>query len=324
MAKINFQQLRKLLPGVKRKVLLKNYTTFRIGGQAKYFFIAKTKEDLIKAISTAKKINLPFFILGGGSNLLVSDKGFKGIVIKVQLSNFKIQKSKILVEASTSLSLLVNKSMKNNLTGLEWAVGIPGTIGGAIYGNAGAFGKSMQDIVKEVEIYDLRAKKIKILKIKNCKFGYRDSIFKHKKNLIILSAEIQLKRGNKEKIKEIFKKYLKYRKKIQPVEFPSAGSIFKNYEAESLKNRRKLLKKHSEFRKIIKDNKIPTSFLIEKCDLKGKKVGQAQISKKHANFIVNLGNAKAKDVKKLINLMKKKVKNKFGITLKEEIQYLGF
>jgi len=253
----------------KKNVSLKNYTTFRIGGKAKYFFVAKTKDNLIEAIKTAKKKKLPFFILGDGSNLLVSDKGYKGLVIKF----------------GQPLSLYV-------FQGLEWATGIPGTVQGAVFGNAGAFGKSMKDVVKEVKVFDTKTEKIKNFKNKDCQFSYKNSIFRKKKNLIILSVEIKSKKSNPKKIKE----YFNYKKETQPLNFPSAGSVFRN----------------------------PAGFfageLIDKCGLKGKRVGNVKISEKHANFIVNLGNGKAKDVIKLIKLIKNKVKKKFGVVLKEEIR----
>lgn len=271
----------------KKNVLLKNYTTFQIGGPAKYFYIAKNKTELIEATKQAKKLKLPFFVLGGGSNLLISDRGFKGLVIKF----------------GQPLSLYVSK-------GLEWAVGIPGTIQGAVWSNAGAFKKSMKDVVKEVEVFDTKTGKVKIFKNKNCRFSYRDSIFRKEKNLIILSVKIKSKKSNTKKIK----KYLDYRKKTQPLEFPSAGSVFKNpvgFSAGELGEEDKS-----------SSSAFAAARLIEECGLKGKKIGQAQISEKHGNFIVNLGGAKAKDIKKLINLTKKSVKNKFKINLEEEIQFL--
>jgi len=214
---------------------------------------------------------LPFFIFGGGSNILVSDKGFNGLVIKF----------------GQPLSSYIPK-------GLEWAVGIPGTIQGAVCGNAGAFKKSMKDVVKEVEVFDTKTEKVKILKNKDCRFSYRNSIFRKKKNLIILSVKIKSKKSDTKKIKQ----YLDYRKKTQPLNLPSAGSVFKN----------------------------PAGFsageLIERCNLKGKRVGNIKISEKHANFIVNLGRGKAKDVMKLIKIIKNRVKKKFGVTLEEEIQLL--
>jgi UDP-N-acetylmuramate dehydrogenase len=301
--------IKKGLPGVKENILLKNYATFKIGGKARYFFVATKKEELIKAITTATDLKLPFFVLGNGSNLLISDKGFKGLVIKIKNQTSKIKHNLIYTEAGISLGQLVNIALKNNLTGLEWTAGIPGTVGGAIYGNAGAFGKSIGDSVIKVEVYDAKDNKIKIFKKRNCKFGYRNSIFKRKKNLIVLSITIQLKKGNKKEIEKKIKEHLEYRKKTQPLNFPSIGSIFKNpVPKQSLVRGRSISFSAGE--------------LIEKCGLKGKKIGKAKISEKHGNFIVNFGGAKAKDVKKLIKLIKQKVKSKFGIVLEEEIQYL--
>jgi UDP-N-acetylmuramate dehydrogenase len=292
--------LKKLLPRIRENVSLKKFSTFKIGGKAKYFFVATAKEDLIKAITTATGLKLPFFVLGNGSNLLISDKGFKGLVIKIESGMWKVEGSKIYAETGVLLSQLLTLASKNNLTGLEWAIGIPGTLGGAIYGNAGAFSQSMSNIVKEVEVYDVKNKETKTLKNKNCQFNYRESIFKKNKNLLIISAILNLKKGNKEKIKQKIREYLIHRVKTQPLNFPSIGSIFKN----------------------------PKGFfaaeLIEKCGLKGKKIGDAKISEKHANFIVNLGKGKARDVVKLINLIKKKVKEKFKVNLEEEIIHLGF
>ncbi|MDO8601103.1 MAG: UDP-N-acetylmuramate dehydrogenase [bacterium] len=271
--------IKKLLPSIRENVSLASYTSFKIGGPARYFFLAKNKDDLLKAVMAAKELNLPFFILGGGSNLLVSDKGYKGLVIKT----------------GESLSSYV-------LKGLEWAAGIPGTIQGAVYGNAGAFGKSMKDAVESVEVFDLKTGGIKVFKNRDCKFAYRTSIFKKNKNLIIVSVKIvdEAKVSSPRITGARIKEYLNYKKDTQPLNFPSAGSVFKN----------------------------PAGFsageLIEKCGLKGKKIGQAAISEKHANFIVNLGKGKAKDVVGLIKLIKAKVKNKFKINLEEEIQFLGF
>ena len=317
MKRIN-SKLKKLLPAIQKNISLKNYTTFKIGGPAKYFFVATIKKDLVRAIRLAKKYNLPFFILGGGSNLLVSDKGYNGLIIKFQIPNPKFQINsesqipKINVEAGVLLSAVASAAAKNGLTGLEWAVGIPGTVGGAIYGNAGAFKKNISAAIKKAEILDIRNLKIKKFKKQDCKFNYRDSIFKHKKNLIILSAELQLKKGNKKEVQKKLKECLDYRKQTQPLEFPSAGSIFKNPSPTQI------------LKKFRRAKNFSAGELIEKCGLKGKRTGGAKISEKHANFIVNLGGAKAKDVKKLINLAKKKVKKKFGITLAEEIQHLGF
>jgi len=294
--------INKLLPGVKKNILLKNYTTFKIGGWAKYFFVAKKKEDLIGAIKVAKKLKLPFFVLGGGSNLLISDKGFEGLVIKNETRNFKIKKKKIIAESGAILDNIIEAAVGAGLSGLEEGSGIPGTLGGAVYGNAGwprgvwAIG----DCVEEVELL-MPSGKIKKVGRKWLSFGYRNSRLKKTKGgkPIILEVILKLKKRGKEDLEKERLEILKTRTKKIPPGF-SAGSIFKN-----------------PFRK-------SAGFLIEKCSLKGKRIGDVEISEKHANFIVNLGNGRAKDVIKLIKLAKQKVKNKFGIVLEEEVCYLGF
>ena len=284
----------------KKNIKLAPYTTFRIGGTAKYFFTAKTKKELIKAIGESKKMKIPIFVLGQGSNLLVCDNGFDGLVVKVKNSKFKVKGLKIFAEAGVPLSEVVNESAEKGLSGLEWAGGIYGTVGGAIRGNAGAFGGEIKDVIGQVEAYDAKTEKIRIFKANNCCFKYRESIFKKRENLIVLSAVFKLKKGKKNKIKKEIKNYLDYRKRNHPLDFPSAGSVFKNPPKKS------------------------AGELIEKCGLQGKIIGKAQISLKHANFIINLGGAKADDVLSLINLAKREVKEKFKIELKEEIKYLGF
>lgn len=364
-----------MLKNLQKNVLLKNYTTFKIGGKAKYFLKIKTNEKLIQAIKWAKKRNLPFFILGGGSNLLVADKGYKGLVINFQLSNTTLQevslfarlnntrlnnfqKNEIIVGAGMKLGELINISANKKLTGLEWAAGIPGTIGGAIRGNIEAFGWSIGQFIKKVEVYDVKKEKIKNFNNQDCKFSYKNSVFKKNPNLIILSAEIKLKKNDKKKIKKKICDNLAYRAKNHPLNFPSAGCIFKNYiypvnadansNANPFARKKELLKKSQitnnelakqfpeqfpkqfpEFKEFNKKKLIPAGWLIEKCGLKGKRVGGAEVSQKHANFIISAPSkfakkTKAKDVVNLIKLIKKKVKEKFKIKLEEEIQYLGF
>jgi len=340
--------IEKKLPNLQKNISLKNYTTFKIGGPAKYFLTAGNKEEIKKAVELAKKLNLNYFILGGGSNILVSDKGFDGIVIKIQNSKFKVQNQNsklktIYAEAGVKLGTLVEYSIEKSLTGLEWAIGIPGTLGGAIRGNAGAFNYSISDFVKIVGVLDIQEEKIKnakgsnhlkpnkiqndrlkfkIFENKDCEFGYRESIFKHKKNLIILAAEIQLEKGDSKISKKRIQKYLQRRKSVQPFEYPSAGSVFKNILFSEISP--EALKKCSKIEQFRQVGKIPAGWLIENVGLKGKKIGGAQISEKHANFIINTGNAKAEDVTILISLIKQKVRNNFGLQLMEEIEYVGF
>ncbi|MDP3991102.1 MAG: UDP-N-acetylmuramate dehydrogenase [Candidatus Nealsonbacteria bacterium] len=304
----------------QKNVLLKNYTTFKIGGPADYFFVSENKTDLLQAIRLAKKKNLPFFILGGGSNLLISDRGYKGLVIKIKNQKMKAVNENISAEAGVTLNKLVSLSLNNNLTGLEWAAGIPGTVGGAVRGNAGAFGESMQNVVENVEVFDVKNNKFKKLRKTDCQFSYRNSVFKENPNLVILSCEFLLKLERKKKIQGKIEKNLSYRKLHHPKQ-PSAGSIFKNVSQRTLK--KDFFKRFPEAQKVIKENVLPTAFLIDMCGLRGKRIGGAQISETHPNFIINTGKATSKDVLSLIRFVKTKIKQKTGIEIKEEIKKLN-
>lgn len=315
-----FEKLKAELPGIKKDVLLKNYTTYKIGGPAKYFLACKSKEDLSHAIIVSNKLKLPVFVLGGGSNLLVSDKGFRGLVIKISTVKKELSGNIIYTEAGVMLSNLTGFCLEHNLTGLEWSAGIPGTVGGAIYGNAQAFGTKISECIRQVEVFDIKKQKLKTVTKKGCKFSLKNSLFKKNKNLIIISAILEFKEGDRKLIKDKVKEFLDYRKAGHPINFPSAGSVFVNPERKI--TNKKLLKDYPEFIKMNERGVIPSGFLIEKCGLKGKIIGKAQISEKHANFIINLGGAKASDVLRLMKMAKERVYKKFKIKLETEIQYL--
>ena len=283
----------------QKNVLLAKYTTFKIGGPARYFFVAKNKTDLLKAVQEAKNRHWRFFFLGGGSNLLISDKGFNGLVIKMQNTEYKISKNVLTAGAGVSLARLVSVAVNAGLSGMEWASGIPkATLGGAVRGNAGAFNSEIKDLIVTVEVLDTKNLKTKKFNNQACRFSYRSSVFKKNSDLIVLSCKLKFKKQKKEEIKKKTREILNYRKSHHPFN-PSAGSIFKNLK------------------------RIRARDLIEKAGLKGKQIGQAQISPVHANFIVNLGGATSQDVLNLINLIKKQVKNKFNIKLEEEIQKIS-
>lgn len=294
------------IPGLREKVLLKEYTTFKIGGPAEYFFIAKSKKNLIRAVEFSRENKIPLTVLGGGSNVLISDNGCKGLVVKIGIGNIEVknflkEKSVFLsAGAGASLSGMAFLAAKKGFSGLEWAAGIPGTIGGAVQGNAGAFGKEMRDIVEEVEYLDCERMEIKKIKKGKCEFSYRKSFFKKEKNKIITGAVLKLKKSKKEKTEKETERNLSAKKERQPINFFTAGSVFKNPKRE------------------------PAWSLIEKRGLKGKKIGGVKFSEKHANFIVNFESGKAKDVKKAISLAKEKVKKREKINLEEEIQYICF
>jgi UDP-N-acetylmuramate dehydrogenase len=303
------RELKDLIPGLKLNTELKNHTTFKIGGKAKYFFKAQTEDELIGAVKAADKLKVPFYILGGGSKLLVSDKGFEGFIIKVKNSNFEVKNSRIWAESGLTLQSLVEVALREGLSGIEWAKGIPSaTVGGAVRGNAGAFGKSMKDIVRTVTVFDVDKNKVLALKNKDCDFQYRDNLFKKNVNLIILSCEMEFIKKEKNKIKQEMNGYWEHRKKAHPLNFPSAGSIFENPKKKSSKK--------GEIDVMI------AGLLIRECGLAGKKIGGAKISEKHSNFIINVGDAKEKDVKELIKLIKQKVKEKFKVDLYEELQFV--
>ena len=236
---------------------------------------------------------------------MAGDKGYGGLVIEMKNVKLKMkndnQKCKMIsVEAGASLAKVVQLASEKGLAGLEWAAGIPGSVGGAIRGNTSAFGGEMADAVQEVEAYDSLAGQVKVFSKDECLFAYKDSIFKKKPNLIVVSAVLELRPGSKQAVGQKIKEYLEYRRARHPLGLPSAGCIFKNppgYRAAEL---------------------------IEGAGLKGASIGGAQISEKHANFIVNRGQAKATDVLDLIALAKQKVKARYGLKLEEEIQMMNF
>jgi UDP-N-acetylmuramate dehydrogenase len=318
-----FNNIKEELLGVEKNVPLKNYTTYKIGGPAKYFFVAKTKEDLINAIKTAKKFKVPVFILGGGSNLLISDKGFNGMVIKIDIMGADFDGNKLTVGAGENLTRLSYLLADKGLSGLEWATGIPSAaIGGSIYGHAQAFGTKISSIIESVQVVDYKTLEIKSFTKEQCNFSLKNSIFKKNKNFVIISAVLIFEKKDPEEIKAQIKEFLQYRRDKHPIEFPSPGSTFVNPEKKN--TNKKLLEKFPELKDYNEKGITPAGYLIAKCGLVGKRIGDAQISEKHANFIINLGEAKAKDVVALINLAKKKVKKVFGIPLELEVQFVGF
>lgn len=281
---------------VKQKEPLARYATYRLGGPADLFYVAKTTEELVKAIKLARKLAMPYFLLGGGSNLLVSGQGFRGMVIKVENSKLEVKGEKILAEAGVPLKKLIQVATENSLTGLEFAVGIPGTVGGAVRGNAGAWQESLGNKVVRVKIMNEKGE-IKWIDVQKCDFTYRQSRFKKTKE-VILAAELGLKRGSKAEI-EAKIKFNQAKRANQPKE-PSAGCVFINPKPRS------------------------AGQMIDQCGLKGRQIGGAQISLQHANFIINTGQAKANDIFQLIKLAKRTVKEKFGVALEIEIVLLGF
>ena len=280
---------------------MKKHTSFKIGGTADQFIKVTNEEELKEAIKYAKDKNLKITIIGNGSNLLVLDKGIRGLVIKIDIQKLEIERkekyAKITVGSGYKTMALGIKLMNEDLSGFEELSGIPGTIGGAIFMNAGAYGKEIKDINISTKCMDYDGE-IFELSNKEQEFEYRSSVF-NKKDYIILETKLRLEYGKKEEIKKKMEGYLSSRKEKQPIEYPSAGSTFKRQEG------------------------VITAKLIDECGLKGFQIGGAKVSEKHAGFVINSDNATAKDVIDLIKYIKEKVNEKYGIKIKEEIRIVG-
>lgn len=336
----------------EEKIKLSSYSNYKIGGLASYFFEAKKIEEIFNVLKKWRSFAPPrsrwtcaersrsIFILGGGTNILFGDDDFDGLILKPAFNGIrKIDDFSLLAGAGVLMDDLVNYFLDKGFAGLEWAGGLPGTLGGAIRGNAGAFSGEIKDIIREVvsvnipatnsrECFHISAADPQVIKRTNeeCGFSYRDSVFK-KSSLtdkepkeIIIEAILNLKRGDKKSIKDIVQKNVLYRKERQPLEYPNIGSIFKNINVKKAPENR-----IKEFKSVIKTDPfpvIPAAHLISEAGLKGISFGGAMISPKHPNFIVNVMNASSNDVKNLIELAKLEVKNKFNIDLEEEIVML--
>lgn len=279
---------------------MKKHTNFKIGGNADVFVIAKNIEEIKCVIKFSKENNIPLTILGNGSNVLVSDKGIRGIVLQIGLKEIKVEKHEnalIEVDAGAMLGALAQILLKQSISGFEFAAGIPGSIGGAIRMNAGAYGGEMKDIVKNVTVLNEKGE-INVLTNEECEFSYRHSRFTNSKEIVI-KATLELPFGNGNEIKAKMDEYAQSRKEKQPLNLPSAGSTFK---------------RGADF---------ITAKLIDECGLKGYTSGDAQVSTLHAGFVVNLGNATAQDVLNVVNHVKQVVLEKTGKQIELEIELLG-
>ena len=289
----------------KSKILyneeMKKYTTFKIGGKAECLIKIDNIKDLKSILRFVNENSIPLTVLGNGSNVLVSDKGIKGITIIIKIEKIDISEKDKKVEISIGAGEKIGKLgvlfLKNEITGFEELSGIPGTIGGATRMNAGAHGREIKDIVKIVKCVDYKGNE-KEFSNEQMEFGYRTSILK-KEKYIVTEVKIELEKGNKEEIQNNMNEYAKYRKEKQPIEYPSAGSTFK------------------------RGKDFITAKLIDDAGLKGYSIGGAQISTKHGGFIINKGNATAKDVMELVQYTKDQIYSKFGKIIELEVELIG-
>ena len=277
---------------------MKDYTTYKIGGCAKYIIFPEDENKLVDLLKYLHMEQEKYKVIGNGSNLIFSDDGFDGVIIKLnEFSNLEIDGNVIKVGAGYNLMRLALKLSRSGYKGLEFAAGIPGSIGGAIFMNAGAYGSDMGYIAREVKVITPEFE-IKTLSNKEMNFHYRTSFLKENPKYICLEATLYLEKGNEKQIMELINDRKKRRVESQPLSYPSAGSVFRNPTGTSAWK------------------------LVEAAGFKGKKIGGALVSPIHANFIVNDGNASAKDVKELITEIKKEVKEKYDIDLKEEQEFV--
>lgn len=283
---------------MKNNVLMKNYTSFKVGGPADIFVTPKTYEKVKEVINICKLNNVPYFILGNGSNVIVRDGGIRGVVINLgKLNKIEIEGNRIIAQSGALLSKVSNLALKSSLTGLEFASGIPGSIGGAVTMNAGAYNGEISNVIESVLVIDNNGE-IRSLSKEKMELSYRMSaILKYK--YVVLEAILKLKEGEYSTIKNRMNDLMRRRREKQPVEYPSAGSTFKRPEGHF------------------------AAKLIEDTGLKGTNVGDAEVSVKHSGFIINKGNATAKEILELIEIVKNKVQQKFDVELNTEVRIIG-
>lgn len=307
---------------VQESIPLAPFSTFKIGGGARYFLKVQRVNELTSALAWAKEKKIPFFILGGGSNILIHDDGFKGLVVKIDFNETRMEDDVLEVGAGVKFVPLVHKLTKEGWRGLEWAGGLPGSFGGALRGNAGAFRHEIGDQTISVTVF--HKGKVEELHPSACAFAYRTSIFKTKRaDDIIIKMRLQLKKGDSKEAWAQLQEWLDHRHSHQPA-LPSAGCVFKNYLVEKEKEFDRIDKVKSVPLEYRGYKKIPAAWLIEQSGLKGLRVGGAEVSGKHASFITNTRNARAADVWELMRQVKQQVYNTFKVVLEEEVQLVGF
>jgi len=326
---VNTQKIldEKLKKFFRKKVIfnhpLSKVTTLGIGGPAQYFISARNEKDLLNAIRFAKTNSLPLHLIGGGSNIVANDRGVRGVIIQHSITSLQINKGTQTCHVGAGYPLLkfIHALNRQALSGMERMAGIPGTVGGAIYGCAGAYGQEIKDRLEKIKIFN--GKKIHWITKQQCRFGYRTSILKKRKSWIILEAEFKLIKTNAKTLQKISRDTIKLRAKKYPPHLKCPGSFFKNIV---IKNIKPLSIKKAFLKKIdpqyIKHGKLASGYLLDQIGAKGITVGGIAVAEYHGNLIYNKGGGKSTDIKKLADLLKKRVQKKFGITLEEEVQYL--
>lgn len=304
---------------------LSRHTVFRIGGPARFFITAEGEDDFVAALRAARSSGLPWLVLGAGSNVLVSDRGFDGIVIRPAGGAISRLSDRLRVDAGLPMAAAAAEAMRAGLSGFEWAVGVPGTVGGSVRGNAGCFGGEMADVVRSVTVFNAAAGAIEEWSSDAVEFGYRDSVFKHRPELVVLAATIGLQPGDPDEGQRRIRDYTARRAHTQDIGSQSAGCMFKNVPWHRRDIDRERIVSHlPDLPPSGTVSGIPAGFLVDRAGLKGRRIGGARISERHGNFFLNTGGASAEDVVMLASLAKEHVHRRFGILLEEEIQLVGF
>lgn len=303
---------------IQENIYLKDLSTFKIGGKAKYVVFAENNDDIIEALRFAQDKSLEIGIIGAGCNLLITDDNIDGLIIKMNTKAINIIDRQVFAEAGASLAALTAIAHKSGLVGLEWAPSVPSSIGGAIRGNAGAFGGETKDRLKAVKIY--RNGKVLDIDTSELDFQYRYSSFKANNNKdIILGGVFELETGDVAMSQKQVRDNIIKKNQNQPVGVACSGCIFKNYEGIINPD---LITKYPEIANFIEKGIIPSGYLIEKAGLKGFTLGGIQISERHANYMINIGHGKFNEVLDLIKIVKDKVFQEFGVMIEEEVVYL--
>jgi len=297
---------------------LANYTRFGLGGPAAIFADTTSADAFVEALRIVRKLSLPSVVIGGGSNLVVSDEGFDGVVLRFSGSRIVQEGTRLQIEAGASLQSVVDRSVALGLRGMETLTGIPGNLGAAIYGNAGAYGHSMQERVEQVTFTDGEA--VKTFGNKDCQFHYRESIFKDQKNWIILSALLHFTEDDAEKLTKIAYDIREIRDAKYPPSMKCAGSIFKNLLVAELPAGVQAQIPPN----VVREGKVPSAWFLEQVGAKGLRRGDIQVASYHANLIYNDGHGTASDLLAVIAELKRRIRERFDFEVEEEVQYVGF
>jgi UDP-N-acetylmuramate dehydrogenase len=305
----------------RENVPLADFASYRIGGPARVFCEAKSVEEARAGVAEARRRGLRLFVLGAGTNLLIDDHGFDGLVLRPNLRSLEAEGSRVRVGAGVLVAELLEFLVAGSLGGLEWAGGLPGTVGGAVRGNAGAFGGEIKDVAVQVESLDATTGELRVRTSAECGFGYRNSLFKQRPEEIILTTTFALRPADPANIAHVIEERKQYRRRRHPLEYPNVGSIFKNVDVRLAPE--PVRQMCSGVIKVDPFPVIPTAFLLSQANLKGLREGGAMISTKHPNFIVNVDHAHSDDVRRLIQRAKQTIRERFDVNLEEEIQYVN-